>query len=199
MKDSRCTIKIKFHSTGEEVSTDVETLQEWIRSGKVVKEDMVYGLILTGGEWKCAGDMRVFYAAHGLLPMTEDEEQSKSTGQPQPISECYVALRIVSSICKVLAVIVVIMTIINSIMIGIEASRAAKATSFLMGIPDSNGDPISSAFGPSISPGTTSFFAIVQLLLIGAIVAVLLWAVGEVIPLLIDMRNDSKRAAEVTN
>jgi len=44
---------------------DYDTLTEWIRAGKLGADDQLRSTALTGGEWKRAGELRLFYILQG--------------------------------------------------------------------------------------------------------------------------------------
>lgn len=162
MAQEQTNIKVRFHQTSEEVSVDMETLKEWIDSGRITAEDWIRGDILTGGEWKLAGDMRMFYpgseTAEGSVPTTVWHAQSDHGPD-----ERYPTLRIIAGLLKAVAIMVGI-AIIAVIIFALISH------------------------GPAV--------VIPAVLVEGAISIVVLWAFAELINLLIDIADNTRRAAD---
>lgn len=163
MQDGSNSIHIKFHQTDEDVLIDVTTLLDWIRTGRLGPEDMVCGEIMTAGEWRRLEDMRVFYSSvrppeqGPLNDYIFPEVVPMFVGEPMDQPDDYQILRAVSLVLKTLSFVVGVYGII--IATYIIGSVAASVHWIL-----------------ELVPAAEMF-----------VLAVLTWALAEVIPVLIDI------------
>jgi hypothetical protein len=185
MQEGQGSIKVRFYQTGEEASVDVWTLYEWMESGKISEDDMLQGDLLTAGEWKRAGGTRMFWASRNFPPPPPPPQ--RQSYRPLPLRERYRALLIVSILSKALAVIVGVFTLVEVIYLIDLSNRVWQSLGELGSAAREAG---LGAFG---SPSGLTGIAIAGVLGRGAIIAVLLWAVGEVIPLFIEMAENTRR------
>lgn len=171
MQENQGSIRVKFQATGEEAAVDMPTLNEWISSGRINEEDQIKGNLLTEGEWVAAKDMRIFRLARVMTP-TENASPPAVPADQASNPNRYAALNSISIICKMLAVIIMIGAVIMALVFGSEL--------------------------PAASAASMGGLAIVGILLQGAVAAVLLWALAELIPLWIDIEDNTRRAKEDT-
>lgn len=99
MRDPNESMIVRFSKTGEEIPVCLEILQLWISSGKVTENDLINGPILTSGQWKRLGDMRIYFVikdqplpeGHPLLEYIDDQQ---STGHKAPRTTLKIAIAI---------------------------------------------------------------------------------------------------------
>jgi len=180
MHDNQGSIRVRFAAGGEEASVDMSTLLEWIASGRVTAGDSVNGKLLTNGEWRKLGDMALYYKVR--KENVPDWVKDQIVERASAISNSRSALRLISTLCKIAAVIVLIGTIILIV----------EAISVI-----SNMEPLMSQV-PSGGFGSIGGLAIAGEFVKGAIIALLLWALGEIIPLWIDIEDNTRRTARNT-
>jgi len=179
MQDEQGGISVRFIRTGEEVPVDLRTLDDWIRSGTVAEDDLLRGQVLTNGEWMRAGDTRLFRVLRGEAPPPPPAPPSDRTDDREQPHDRYQALLFISGACRVLAVILFALTLVEVV---VARAVFAQAEQFI---------PPGVGFRAAGFPG----LAIIDSLVKGSIAAVLLWAVGEAILLFIDIEGDTRRAA----
>ena len=173
MHDNQGSMRVRFAAGGDEASVDMSTLLEWIASGRVTAGDSVNGKLLTNGEWRKLGDMALYYKVRkeNVPDWVKDQIPERTSEIPDSRS----ALRLISTLCKVAAVIVLIGTII---MVLIVASVLSDVR--------------------SSAAGSMGGLAVISALVQGGIAALLLWALGELIPLWIDIEDNTRRTARNT-
>lgn len=177
MQDDQGSIRVRFAQTGVESSVDMNTLFEWITTDRVTAEHFVNGKLLTNGEWKRLGDMAIYYRAR--KEKVPDWVTAQRVEETLELPESRSALRLISALCKIAAVIVMLGTVI----------LIAGAVSVI-----SNTGPLLSHM-PSGDFGSIGGLAIAAEFVEGAIIALLLWALGELIPLWIDIEDNTRRTA----
>jgi hypothetical protein len=172
MQENQDSIRVRLCPSGKEVSVDMPQLIDWISSGNVTKDDLVRGDMLTNGVWKAFKDMRIYY-------MTRNEPVPDWIGPLEPYPGAhsaesldnlgrYPVLKIISIIFKVISVFMVFCSVIGAVFF----------------------QSISSYAGASDLFGGAAFIVI---LFRGIFAALFLWALAELILLLIDIEANTRR------